>query len=192
MSSNHPCFNFLWNSSITTCCVYSVQLASQLSFTPSYLKWLNWFYFLILMGRFAHILIGCIIFLLLFLDPDVVIRMSMSTVFYSHSYELVQTLLWNSLPAQCLLSLTCDLNDFKLTDNFFYGLFLNSFVISFSSFFSCNSMSHWLFSLLLGVKPISLKKSFIKNYLTFSYLFSQLFGKYHFHFFIETQSDSFD
>ena len=32
--------------------------------------------------RFAHILIGCIIFLSLFLDLDVVTRLSMSTVFF--------------------------------------------------------------------------------------------------------------
>ena len=32
--------------------------------------------------RFAHILIGCIIFLSLFLDLDVVIRLSMSTGFF--------------------------------------------------------------------------------------------------------------
>ena len=120
-----------------------------------YLKWLNWFHFLILIGRFAHILIGCIIFLSLFLDLDVVLRMSMSTV--SFLAQLMSfSRLWNFLPVECFLSSTCDLNGFKLIDTFFLWTFSTQlsyilFILKFSSL-SCNSMPHWVFSLLLGVK----------------------------------------
>ena len=88
---------------------------------------------------------------------------------------------WNSLPVECLFSLTCDLNSFKLTDTFFLRAFLKQLcyiLLSFSSLlFFVTSCLVWVFNLLLEVKPNFLKKYFIKNYFTFYYFFNYLVGK---------------
>ena len=135
-----------------------LELARQ----PSILNWLKWFHLLIVMGRSTHILIGCIIFLSLFPDLDA-IRMYMPTA--SFLTQLNWSKLWNSLPVECLLSLSCDLIGFKLLTRFSYGFFLNNSLISFSSF------SSLLFLvlpclLLLDGQPVAWKKTqfFSKNF----------------------------
>ena len=50
-----------------------------------YFGWLNWFHLLILIAGALVILIGCMIFLPLFLDVLDVIRIFMSTVASMHS-----------------------------------------------------------------------------------------------------------
>ena len=66
------------------------MLNTPVCFFSDIAQWLSWYQFFILMGRSAHILIGYIIFLSLFLYLDVVIRISMSTVsFFVQLYELV-------------------------------------------------------------------------------------------------------
>ena len=72
---NHPCLDFF---GILYCSLLDILAASYLASFHIWTGW-NWFHFLILMGKSAHILIGCIIFLPLFLDIDV-IKMCMSTV----------------------------------------------------------------------------------------------------------------
>ena len=146
-----------------------LELARQ----PGILNWLNWFHFLIVMGRSTHILIGCIIFLSLFPDLDA-IRMCMPTVCFLT--QLNWSRLWNSLPVECLFSLSCDLIGFKLTDTFFLWVFSKQssytyFLWAFSKQRSFSSFSSLVFLVLpclvlLGVQPVAWKKKqfFSKNF----------------------------
>ena len=70
------------------------------------------------MGLAFNVLIGCMIFLSLFLD---VIKMSNVNCFFHRTDRQ-----WNSLPAECLL-LTFHLNDFKPRVNRHFELCLFSF-----------------------------------------------------------------
>ena len=116
---DHPCLNFFWNNSIMTCWVGIFFVASYLI----YLKWLNWFdplphslgqirshsdwlhYFPVTISRFRR----CY--------KNVYVNSFLPHTAISFSK------LWNSLPVECLLSLTRDLNGFKIIDTFFLWAF---------------------------------------------------------------------
>ena len=92
------------------------------------LNCLSWFHFLIVVAGPLVILIGCMIFLLPFLDVK---RMFMSTSFFHRIARFC-----NSLSSDCF-PLIYDVNGFKSRVNrhlFSFELFLISFPISFSSF----------------------------------------------------------
>ena len=76
--------------------------------------------------------------------------------------------------AECLLSLTCDLNGFKLIDTSFLWAFSKQ--LCYISFLSFSSLLFLASPCLIGcsaccwskIKPIFFEKSFIKNYLPFT------------------------
>ena len=105
---NHSCLDVFWNSSIRTCSATQYLELAELVSRPhshgqihSHSDRLHYFPVTISRSRCYKNVHATASFLT----------------------QLNWSKLWNSLPVECLLSLSCDLIGFKLTDTFFLWIF---------------------------------------------------------------------